>query len=616
MSAPADLSRRRLRRIAALHEGVDGDVFKGCVEGPLGLERLVLVKRSRRLGDFDEEPVEALGREARVYARLDHPCIPRLVDFYVDHGRLLLLTTWVEGVSLEALLEEARATGAPLPRAAAFHVAAQLFSALAAAHGACDPVTREFSPIVHQSVSPRTVTVTRDGGVVLGDFERSRTLASQELTPSGLLGTHEGYLAPEQVQGERPSVRADVYSACIVLREMLLNAPTFPHDDKDYLEWLDGIAHPRLRPIRSLLPDLDADIAWLLDVGLRPEPEQRALTASIAAGILAPYGEASALAARARLHHQAGPSSPTDPDRTASHQSLVAARPAPAEEVVPPVPPPAPAATSTRIAVTARPTPGPTVQGFALRPIATRPPRGPRHGPAIAATAVLALAAGGAAFVIARRPAAVATSGTVASLRPAAAVLGSSKVASASSAAAAPVVPAAAPVPRLVLGDGHVASVAEVLALAQASGLEGRFARCFGPEDAPHNGLTLRARCRGGATLTVLVVAPITGPSRKLAAFTEVPLDQRGWGKDPRAFVYSFDTDRLFRVRHVGTAVDNRNPILGPSFGAGHDLGIEPELTRAMAGPRSFFRVEDQASSVGRFGHVRVERLEVFRRVP
>lgn len=161
-----------------------------------------------------------------------------------------------------------------------------------------------------------------------------------------------------------------------------------------------------------------------------------------------------------------------------------------------------------------------------------------------------------------------------------------------------------------------MATATEVLALAQTSGLEGRFARCFGPADVPHNGLTLRARCRGGATLTVLVVAPITGPSRKLAAFTEVPLDQRGWGKDPRAFLYSFDADHLFRVRHVGTAVDNRNPILGPSFGAGHDLGIEPELTRAMAGPRSFFRVEDQASSVGRFGNVRIERLEVFRRVP
>lgn len=586
-----------------LFGGTDGEAFKGCLEGPLGLERLVLVKRSRRLGSYDDEPAEALGREARVYARLDHPALPRLVDFYVDQNRVVLLTAWVEGVPLEALLGALQARGDRLPEAAAFHLAAQLFGALAAAHGACDPVTREFAPIVHQSVSPKTITLTAQGQIVLGDFERSRTLSSYELTPSGLLGTHEGYLAPEQVQGERPSVRADVYSACLILRELLLGEPAFPHDDLDYLTWLDGIAHPRLRPVGALLPHLDPEVRWLLDVGLRPEPENRSLTAPIAAQILAPLAIAGSgqreLADYVRRLCTSGAfpkvgafdadtSDPTQPRRTSS------------------TPPPLPEPRPKLVAVTRQPTPAPTVRALLPSPTFPSIERRSIQGPVVAGGVALALVAGVAAFLVAR-------DGTRTDPRKSSVVVRAAATDVASEPAPSPS-PSTSTAPPSGLVDSTTTSKEQVARFFTKAGLTGVFTRCFGPDDQPRNGLTLRARCKGGPTITVLVLQPSHGPVRHLAAYAEVPLDGKGWGKDPHAFLYSFDRDKVFPVRHAPTAVDNRNPTFGPTFGAGHDLHVAPSLLRGMSGPRSFLLVANEAETVGHFGFFRVEQLEVFRR--
>jgi len=583
-----------------LSGGTEGEVFKGSLEGPLGLERHVLVKRSRRLGSFDEESAAALGREARVYARLDHPALPRLVDFYVDQNRVVLLTAWVEGIPLEALLGALQARGDRLPEAAAFHLAAQLFSALAAAHGACDPVTREFAPIVHQSVSPKTITLTGQGQLVLGDFERSRMLSSYELTPSGLLGTHEGYLAPEQVQGERPSVRADVYSACLILRELLVGEPAFPHADLDYLAWLDGIARPCLRPIGELLPQLDPEVRWLLGVGLRPEPEGRSLTAPIAAQILAPLAAAGSgqhlLADHVRRLSGAAVRTgafDVEPDAGATQPRRTSSTP-------PALPRP------VRIAVSSQPTPEPTVRALLPSPTFPTLDRRPARGPLVAGGVALALVAGVTAFFLARGKA-LAPPEEVAAKRVAASGPPSALPSSTPSASSP------SP-PRSGLLDSTTTSAEQVARFFAKAGLSGVFTRCFGADDRPRNGLTLRARCKGGATITVVVLQPSHGPVRHLAAYAEVPLDGKGWGKDAHALLYSFDRDKVFPVRHAPTAVDNRNPTFGPTFGAGHDLHVGPSLARGMSGPRSFLVVADEADLVGHFGNFRIEQLEVFRR--
>lgn len=119
------------------------------------------------------------------------------------------------------------------------------------------------------------------------------------------------------------------------------------------------------------------------------------------------------------------------------------------------------------------------------------------------------------------------------------------------------------------------------------------------------DGLTLRARCKGGPTITVLVVQPSHGPVRHLAAYAEVPLDGKGWGKDPHALLYGSIATRSSRCDTCRRPSQTPNSTFGPTFGAGHDLHVAPSLLRGMSGPRSFLLVANEAEIVGHFGFFR-----------
>lgn len=588
----------RLRWLGANELGRSVQRWRASWEGPLGFRRVVMVKCTVS-GQPASEVVEGMVREAGAYARLDHPSLPRLLDFHEHEGHLVLITPCVVGTPLGEVTDWEQLTGARMPRAAAYHIGAQLFSALHQIHTARDPGSREFVPIVHQAVSPATITLTAAADVYLDDFGRSRTLASAHLTPSGLLGSHEGYLAPEQILGGRPSVRTDVYSACIVLRELLTGAQAFPRDDRDYLEWVDDVAQAVLVPTHRLVPDLEPEVRWLLEMGLRRDVEGRSLTASIAAQIL---GSMAAGGAHALAEHLARFRPPLisgaflvapSPSRARAARSGVRARP------------PALAAPALR------PLPG----AAALAAIPTTPPaaRRPRTGRVVLATALaLVLASAIVSFSVATRPRTQ--------------VLGAALPSPPSSPSPAPSVVAAPPTkappteapptpPPRPPWTSALLGVAEATTLAEHLGLDPRsLERCFDPSTTPRSGAELRRRCADKPTLTVLrVEVPGVSP-RTIGAFTCVPLTMYGggWGRDPRAALFALDPVRVFAVRASGTAVDNRNGTFGPTFGAGHDLYVAPRLDAGMTGPRSYLTAADGAAFAGRFGPMRVLQLEVF----
>src|SRR5207302_7068705 len=112
----------------------------------------------------------SLGREATAYARLTHPAILRLYDYFAVKGEPAMVLEFVDGVSLARLVEVLRERGEKLPTAAAIYVAERIFAALTAAHSARDPRTREFSPVIHRDAAPANVIVTAEGEVKLSNF--------------------------------------------------------------------------------------------------------------------------------------------------------------------------------------------------------------------------------------------------------------------------------------------------------------------------------------------------------------------------------------------------------------------------------------------------------------
>jgi len=180
------------------------------------LERPVALKVMHPGLAEDHAFVDRFIREARSAARLSHPGVVAVYDQGEDDGSVYLAMEYVQGRTLRDLLRE---RGRLTPREA-FDVLEPVLSALAAAHDA---------RIVHRDIKPENVLLADDGRVKVADFGLARsalTSGGSNATTGVVMGT-VAYLAPEQVDRGLADPRSDVYSAGIVLYEMLVGAPPY-----------------------------------------------------------------------------------------------------------------------------------------------------------------------------------------------------------------------------------------------------------------------------------------------------------------------------------------------------------------------------------------------------
>lgn len=272
------------RIVGLVATGSTSDIVAARHEGPCGFDRAVVLKVLLPELRHDLRAVRALAREAAAYARVSHPAVLRLHDFIEQDGNSALVLEHVEGFPLNTLRAALHRQGQSLDDDASMFIASRLFAALAASHRARDPFTGELTPVIHADVNPTNVLVPWDGYVKLADFGSARISGghaeASTAPPAG------AYLAPEQARGEEPSVRADVYSASLVLWELLTGRRAVPPGRRSRRELLEAVAHPRLPSIESLRPDLPAQLRDLLVLGLQPDPDRRQLEAKDAFSVL------------------------------------------------------------------------------------------------------------------------------------------------------------------------------------------------------------------------------------------------------------------------------------------------------------------------------------------
>jgi serine/threonine protein kinase len=199
---------RILRRLAS---GAASDVLLARAEGPHGFQRVVALKILLAKTKADPDFERHFAAEASAYARLSHPAVVKLYDFFAADGQLVMVLEFVDGLPLHKLRAMLAIAGERIDDKAALFLGLRIFSALAAAHGARDPATGEFAPIAHSDVNPSNILVPWDGHVKLGDFGIARAAGLQSDPRSGFIKGTYGYVAPEQVTGDGATLSADVY---------------------------------------------------------------------------------------------------------------------------------------------------------------------------------------------------------------------------------------------------------------------------------------------------------------------------------------------------------------------------------------------------------------------
>jgi serine/threonine-protein kinase len=194
---------------AVVGEGSFGRVYRARDRR---LDRVVAVKVIKPWWAEDPAWARAFEREARLLARVSDPAIVQIFDVGQSRAGLYYVAELIDGESLAERLERG-----PLPSAEARQLAEQLCRALGRAHA---------ERVVHRDVKPANVLISSDGRVKLGDFGVARLAEGSTGGTAGVVGTPR-YMAPEQARGNKTTPATDVYSAGVVLYEMLSGAPPF-----------------------------------------------------------------------------------------------------------------------------------------------------------------------------------------------------------------------------------------------------------------------------------------------------------------------------------------------------------------------------------------------------
>jgi eukaryotic-like serine/threonine-protein kinase len=255
--------------VSLLGKGGMGEVYRAR---DTRLDRTVALKILPADVAADADRVRRFEREARAASALNHPNILTIYDIGVDDGRHFIAAELVEGVTLRQKLE-----GRRLSPAEAVEVAAQVASALDAAHGA---------GIVHRDIKPENVMVRPDGLVKVLDFglaklaeaappvvdSQAATLARNSTEEGAVLGTPR-YMSPEQARGLKVDARTDVWSLGVLIYEVVAGCRPFSGDTPSDI--IAAILEREPPPLSQYASDLPAELGRIVAKALEKDREVR-----------------------------------------------------------------------------------------------------------------------------------------------------------------------------------------------------------------------------------------------------------------------------------------------------------------------------------------------------
>lgn len=224
---------------------------------------------------FRQEPRFAVRfrHHLKAVVALNHAHLIAVRDYGLAGDHFYIVTDLVEGLNLATLLAE---RGALAPAAAA-GVARQVCDALAAAHE---------HGLVHRNLKPENVLLGEDGQARVADVGLSGLLSESGLSQTSVMLHGAAYMAPEQGRGQTAGPAADIYSAGVILFEMLTGQPPFISKDVWQVVQMHLYAEPPSPG--ELNPDVPPELAAVVARALRKEPAGRFATADEMATALAP----------------------------------------------------------------------------------------------------------------------------------------------------------------------------------------------------------------------------------------------------------------------------------------------------------------------------------------
>ncbi len=210
----------RYEIVRKIFEGGMGIVYEAKQLGARGFSKRVAIKVIRDRYARQPEFIENFIGEARLVADLIHTNIVQTYHLAEDRGSWFICMEYIRGVNLDELMTRLRLTGRALPSELAVFIVSRIARGLAYAHAKTDPEGRPLG-IVHRDISPKNIMIAYEGDVKVTDFGIAKA--------RGFLTDKEGeevagkpeYMSPEQADFKITDKRSDLFSAGVVLAQLL-----------------------------------------------------------------------------------------------------------------------------------------------------------------------------------------------------------------------------------------------------------------------------------------------------------------------------------------------------------------------------------------------------------
>jgi serine/threonine protein kinase len=220
--------------------------------------RLLAVKVMRPQLAREARFIDMFHREGKLAMMLKNRCIVETVEIGQADGRHYIAMEYIGGRDLTQVLRRCQETQQRIPVPHAVYIAARIAEGLHFAHTLAGPDGRPLN-IVNRDVSPSNVRLSYDGDVKLLDFGIAQALM-KFTSEIGILKGKFSYMSPEQIRGMPLDARTDIFSAGIILHEMLTTEKLFRGDTEFAL--MEKVRKAEVAPPsnfnRRVTPELDA----------------------------------------------------------------------------------------------------------------------------------------------------------------------------------------------------------------------------------------------------------------------------------------------------------------------------------------------------------------------
>jgi len=244
--------------VSQLGRGGMGVVYKARDES---LNRFVAIKVLSEQLNEDATLLQRFVREAQAAAGLSHPNIVQIFFIGEDNGHPYFVMEYVSGRSLDQLLR----TEGRIDNPRASQLVLQAAHGLAAAHD---------MGIIHRDIKPANLILDDRGLLKIADFGLALPADAQtQLTQTGMFVGTPGYLAPEQVSGEKADNRTDIYALGVTFYLLLTGTPPFRGDSP--LALVKQIMDSEPADVTTLNPSVDAETHRILGKMIAKDRAQR-----------------------------------------------------------------------------------------------------------------------------------------------------------------------------------------------------------------------------------------------------------------------------------------------------------------------------------------------------